>query len=209
MNKLLFVLTALVFSTTVCGQNLWTDSLRADVVDFVTKHCLYRDPNPIYQEEADSIHCLLIALVSEPNSEVRLGFKAGALDAFYDNSIGTFEDAVDVERCSVRRAWCCVALGLLGDEDRYGAFFGDARRSLENVRPGVQYRQELAAVELLRIFAALDFESSAVYTPLRLNMLERDLAELSGDGCDEFLKDCRKLIDQIRKLYCAGRRTSE
>jgi len=165
--------------------------------EFLYKYYTFRDSNPIWQEDADRVNNLFKKILKkEYNENERNRIIAEALDLMYDNTMDSFEDAVDIKRMAVRRSMSFATVALIADEDRFRSFLEDARNNLEPLNDASSlYEQHLMLdlIYLLKVEASLgkeDWEYKARLKEMKA-YIEKYKNEMEKN---EFLSDFYSLI---------------
>ncbi|MCD7901951.1 MAG: hypothetical protein LUH22_19495 [Bacteroides sp.] len=149
----LFMLTVFLIHTVSAQQKIRHNE---SIKKFLKEHCIYRDPNPTCQADADTINHLFTVLLNKQLSAAetqRLRSKVFSL--LYDNSVYVFEDAVDIERIKQKQYLCYLCLSLLADSNRNLTFIENARNCFNEDN----YYREKALIDLTEIFLMLEEES--------------------------------------------------
>jgi len=202
MKKVIITFIFLALNTNIYSQN---SLLRNQtVVDFILEYCKFKDANPIYQSEADSISGLLQKILNVKTSE-KQELRTKALEMFYENTAGTFEDGSDIYRMGWRRTLCFIALALLEDEYRYLAFLNDARNCLTNITPNEnhqkEYAKEYAIIDIIETLIRLNFDYSRTQIEHDIEKLQRNIHLLKeqNDAASKFISDYLNIVNLIIK----------
>ncbi len=131
---------------------------REELTGFLLEFCRYRDPNPTHQEDADKVNAFFAEVLTAADRQDNESLRRAALDLYWENSVSMLEDVVDGRRYAERRYMCCLALALLADEWRYGAFLGDAERCVTWVYDEMnrEYSKQRAIVRLVELRIVMD-----------------------------------------------------
>jgi len=202
MKKVIIILGVFALNTSVYSQNSLLHN--KTVVDFILEYCKFKDANPIYQSDADSISGLLQKILVAETSEKR-ELRTKALQMFYENTAGTFEDGSDIYRMGRRRTLCFIALALLEDEYRYLAFLNDARNCLANITPNEnhqkEYAKEYAIIDIIETLIRLNFDYSRTQIEHDIEKLQRNILLLKeqNDAASKFINDYMNIVNIIIK----------
>jgi len=105
-----------------------------DCQTLVLKTFYYRDSNPIYQQESDSINLRFKnALLNRDLLHLDKDYKTKIepiLRSIYDNSTNEYDDSPDYRRQKMRRSICFATIALLTDYDKAYTFLEYSKVSL-------------------------------------------------------------------------------
>lgn len=105
-----------------------------DCQTLVLKTFYYRDSNPIYQQESDSINLgFKNALLNRDLLHLDKDYKTKIepiLRSIYDNSTNEYDDSPDYRRQKMRRSICFATIALLTDYDKAYTFLEYSKVSL-------------------------------------------------------------------------------
>lgn len=150
-NRYIFFFILFVFfaNVTFAQENLRHEE---PIKKFLKEYCIYQDPNPTRQIEADSINSLFATILNNQFSPSEVNnLRTKAFGFLYENSIYVFEDEVDMERTMYKKYLCYLCLSLLADSDRNLSFLQDARNSFSEDN----YYREKALIDLTEIYLLL------------------------------------------------------
>ncbi len=181
-------------------QNSTIDAIIA-ITRFLPRNCRYRDGNPTHQEEADELN-YFVERVFLHNWEynnpvaVRPQLITRALELWYKNSTGTFEDATDVYRMIIRRSMCYMALAFLSDEYSYGAFLADAHEHLSQLDDDELQNKMLLMLHLIELYKELGSEYfNKEGVEYKIAQYQDDLKNREKNMCDtNFIAEYNKVL---------------
>lgn len=147
--------TALLFSFIVI-------TLQAEnpisIKDFLNKYYIFKDSNPIWQEDADRVNSLFQQILNKDYKESNKDeLLTRALDLVYENSMDSFEDAVDIKRMSVRRSMSYATVALIADENKFRSFLEDAGNNLQPLRDVPALHEQHLMLDLIYLFKVEEF----------------------------------------------------
>lgn len=144
-----------LFSVTCIAMQAGTSLSKED---FLYKYYIYKDANPIWQEDADNItHLFRKILKKDYNEQEKDRLLAQALELVYDNTMDSFEDAVDIKRMAVRRSMSFATVALIADEYRYNSFLEDAKQNLKHLADLPSLHEHYLMLDLIHLLKAEEF----------------------------------------------------
>jgi len=193
MKKIL-ILTMLFITTlsAYCQENMLKNQ---KAVEFISEYCRFNDGNPTHQSEADSINSLIRNILAFKNNEVNVGknlLQRKALEIFYENSIGSFEDGYDAYRMIIRRYLSFIALALLEDNLRYGTFLNDALACLNGIDSYDEvYIKGYAIIDIIATMIMMNFGCTRRQIEMQIEKLEANISLMKGknDVTLKFIND--------------------
>jgi Skp family chaperone for outer membrane proteins len=151
----------LILALVSCNLQSQTKEFETDkiaIINFLTKYCTYSDPNPTHQDEADEVNFFVKKVFENQYTSNDIpNLITQALQLFYDNSIGVFDDIPDVNRMIIRRSMCFMALAFLSEEFHYPTFVEDARETL-NKLPDYPEHEMLLMVNMIELYKELTLD---------------------------------------------------
>ena len=172
MKKLILIVGVLVFfasscnqgtagtgttTTTYClySQNSEFEASRTAIRHSLIRHCYFSDTNPTHQEAADRVNAFVRKVFERQYTDEDVPDLINqAFHLLFYNSRWEFDDTPDVERITVRRSMCFMALAFLSDWQRYRAFLSDAYWNLSQLEP-FRGNRMLLLVELIDLYRQL------------------------------------------------------
>jgi len=197
MKKTGIILIALAFTAGSYGQVSNYQSDKIAITNFLIEYCPFIDGNPIHQEQADEVNIFVRKVFEKQYTSDEIpDLTTQALQLFYDNTIGIFEDLTDVTRMTIRRSLCYMALAFLSDEYRYTVFLEDARQELNKLAPDLNGR-DLLIVNMIELYKDLTHDNLSKETILRL---QNDVKEKEKYISDKnVIEQYRKIVEDIEK----------
>jgi hypothetical protein len=200
MKKTIITLTAIaLLANNLHSQSNNYETDKTAISNFLIKYCSYKDLNPTYQEDADTVNFFVRKIFEKqytPNDIPNLITQALLL--FYDNSTGIFEDAVDAKRMTIRRSMCYMALAFLSGEYHYRAFLADAHESLSKLAHDTDDKM-LLIVGMIELYKKLNgeyiFEKDLEHT---ISLLQEDLKNRGENISDKsFIAEYNKILSDV------------
>ena len=176
MRKTVIILSifALV-SHSIRSQNKKYEAEKAAITDFLIKHIAFRDGNPTHQEAADELNAFVRKVFEKQYTADQIpDLITQALQLFYKNSIGEFDDSPDFRRMTTRRSLCFMALAFLADEWRYPTFLADARNTLNNM-------EDFANSEMLLIVNMIELYKELSHKFINKRYIEHLISQYQDD----------------------------
>jgi hypothetical protein len=179
------------------SQNSEYETDKIAIINFLTKHCSFHDANPTYQEEADEINSFVRKIFEKQyTSDDIPNLITQALQLFYDNSIGLFEDTQDNVRTTIRRGMCYMALAFLSDEYRYPSFLTDARQTLDGITFGND--KMLLIVSMVELYRELTWFASKKRIEYKISIYQSELESREENiGDKNFILEYNKILTDV------------
>jgi len=201
MRKTVIILSifALV-SHSIRSQNKKYEAEKAAITDFLIKHIAFRDGNPTHQEAADEVNSFLIKVFEKQYTVDQIpDLITQALQLFYKNSIGEFDDSPDFRRMTTRRSMCFLALAFLSDKSRYLTFLADARNTLNNIEDFAN-SEMLLIVNMVELYKTLGLEF-ALKSSIKdlISRYQDDLKSKEQYTRNNFAAEYREILSKILK----------
>jgi len=169
------------------------------ITNFLIKYCSFEDCNPTHKEQADEVNIFVRKIFEKQYSSDHIpDLITQALQLFYDNSIGVFEDLTDVTRMTIRRSISYMALAFLSDEYRYPAFLEDARGELNKLAPDLNGRM-LLIVNIIELYNDLKWGYLSKETISRFQNDLKDKEKYISDK--KFIEQYKNIVDDVDKKY--------
>jgi hypothetical protein len=204
MKKVIILMSVIALvSGNAYSQNKEYEKDKVAICNFLVKHCSYKDDNPTHQEDADEVNFFVREILWQQYTPEKIpDLITQALQLFYDNSIGTFEDAADVYRMSRRRSLCYMALTFLSDDCRYPAFLEDARQTLSKLASDLNGKM-LLMVDATALYKQLNSkylppENTDYYLSLYQDNLKNREKHISDK---DFIAEYRKILSDITNAF--------
>jgi len=171
------------------------------IINFLIKHCSFKDCNPTHQEAADKVNFFVRKVFEmQYTSDDMSDLISEALQLFYNNSIGEFEDSPDVRRMATRRSMCFMALAFLSEDYRYPAFLSDARETLSKFDPDVTDNKMLLIVNMIELYKELSHKFiSKRYIEHLISQYQDDLESRLEHINYNFATGYREVLSKILK----------
>lgn len=169
---------------------------KTEIKDFLKEFSAYKDPNPLWQAEADTVNWFFLKALNKKlqkqNSE---HLKTHALSLLHENCACEFEDAVDVERTKQKKCLCFLSLSLISDSNS-NSFIQDARSCLEEAN----YPRENAIIDLTEILILSEMENQKDIVKKKVDTLHHNICMCKKDIADDtFVKKLCRLLAGIKK----------
>jgi len=200
MKKSVIILIAIMLvSNNLHSQSNEPETAEIAIINFLIKHCQFHDGNPTRQEDADEVNLFARKIFEKQyTSDSTPNLITQALQLFYDNSEGEFEDAYDYTRMTTRRSMCYMALAFLSGEYRYRAFLEDARDNLNKLASDLN-GQMLLIVNMIELYKELNSKYALKKEIERIILKYQDeLKNMEEDfGHKELIEDYKKVLTDV------------
>ena len=144
MKKIIFIILLSLLVIGSYAQKTDISTKKSEIKSLLKTHLYYKDPNPIWQEDADKVNIFVKNILSKEYKKAEKDkLRAKAFELLYENTqCIMFEDMVDIKRMSKRKSMCYLAIAMLSDEYRYPAFIEDARQCIKELDMEDMSREE-------------------------------------------------------------------
>ena len=158
------------------------------IINFLVRHCTFRDSNPIWQDGAEAVNLFVRKIFEKQYAPDDVpDLVTQTLQMFYDYSRGEYEDAVDIRRVAIRRSMIIMALAFLAEERRYQAFLSDAFYNLGGSTTHEVCGKMLLILNIIHLYKELNGE----YVRYRYRSIENNISGMYQDD----LKDRENSIN--------------